>query len=141
VADPYKATLNPPYIKSSSKKVWTVKAGDAVSTELEVINPADYISASASTGSSVTLTHGELPKGSEFDGKTFTWTIGEDVAEGVYHATFTLDDGVIPVKQVVTVNVTKEKSNGGGGSSGCDTGAAFLVLGAAGVAYWVGRKK
>ncbi|MDR1650023.1 MAG: right-handed parallel beta-helix repeat-containing protein [Synergistaceae bacterium] len=132
-----------PFIGSESKKVWTVKAGDTVSVELEPVNPADYIEAGKTYPITVACT--EKPEGSEFDGKTFTWTIGEDVAEGTYHATFTLVDTLNlenPAKQIVTVNVTKEEApDGKKGGGGCDTGAAFFaVLGLAAAGFF-DRKK
>jgi hypothetical protein len=75
------------------------------------------------------------------------------VEDGVYHATFVLNDGVLPVRQVVTINVANEetptppvvddddKKNNSGGSSGCDTGAAFLALVVAGIAALTVKNK
>lgn len=45
-----------------------------------------------------------LPEGASFDAETHTLTF-TPAAAGEYEITFTLDDGVIPVEETVTITV------------------------------------
>jgi hypothetical protein len=96
----YPRTVNRPWLKGAKNQ--TVKAGDTVTMELEAVNPADY---TPEGPHAVTITCEEKPAGSTFDGSAFTWDVDENTVLGPYYVTFVLEDGVLPVRRVVRIDV------------------------------------
>ncbi len=100
-------TVFRPYFRSLHDQ--TIKVGDTLSLTVEARNPADGIPSFEETPEAVITDNGnnlvfgteDLPKGASFDAEMHQFTFTPN-APGEYEVTFTLDDGVIPVRRTVT---------------------------------------
>ena len=101
-------TVFRPYFRSLHDQI--IKVGDTLSVTVEARNPTDGIPSFEEAPEAVINDDGkdlvfgteDLPEGASFDAETHQFTFTPN-APGEYAVTFTLDDGVIPVKRTVTL--------------------------------------